>query len=286
MKDKFNKIITEVTVWYNSFLATDYSRKFENWFGELTESSATVYDKAVDHVYNTTHEGGWMHRIFDGSHDPVSMWNIVKDTKIDDTRKEELIAFLETFIKDLNTYAGLPFVSISKNSFDKVASGLSDTFNIPKTWFADIQTFNGAELIGSSVGVLALVFNWNNEDKERFGDLMSSMTIAGAFAGNPLLLIISAIYMGRHYNKQKKKKILSKETLLGIKKGTLTSIVFITTSTMIGGAAWIGLLLGLILAVLARKHHNKITIENIYNWFKSQISKIFKKEKLDLKLIE
>ena len=60
MKDKFNKIITEVTVWYDSFLATDYSRKFENWFGELTESSATIYDKAVDHVYNTNHEGGWM----------------------------------------------------------------------------------------------------------------------------------------------------------------------------------------------------------------------------------
>ena len=80
-----NKLISEIAVWYNSFLATDFSRKFENWFGELTESSATIYDKAVDEAYNITHEGGWLHRLFDGSHDPVSMWNIVKDTKLDDT---------------------------------------------------------------------------------------------------------------------------------------------------------------------------------------------------------
>lgn len=286
MKQKFNNIITEITVWYNSFLATDYSRKFENWFGDLTESTATVYDKAVDQVYNTTHQGGWMHRLFDGSHDPISMWNIVKETKLDDTKKEELIAFLETFIKDFNTYAGIPLFSISKDSFDKVAGSLSNTFNIPKSWFADIQTLNGAELIGASIGVIALIFNWNTQDKEKFGDLMASLTIAGAFSGNPLVLIVSVIYLGRHFNKQKKKNFFSKDFLLGVKKGSLTSVVFIVTSSMIGGAAWIGLLLGLILAILARKHHNLITITNIYKWFKSQISKIFKKEKLDLKLIE
>ena len=59
-----------------------------------------------------------LHRLFDGSHDPVSMWNIVKDTKLDDTNKE-LIA--ETFLKDFNTHAGLPLISITKDSYDKIA---------------------------------------------------------------------------------------------------------------------------------------------------------------------
>ena len=275
-----NKLISEIAVWYNSFLATDFSRKFENWFGGLTESTVTIYDKAVDEAYNTTHEGGWLHRLFDGSHDPVSMWNIVKDTKLDDTRKEELIAFLETFLKDFNTYAGLPLFSITKESYDKVAGQLSSTFHIPKNWFADIQTLNGAELIGSSIGVLALIFNWNTEDKEKFGDLMSSLTIAGAFAGNPLTLIIATIYFGRHYNKQKNKKFFSKDTLTGIKKGTLTTLIFISTSAMIGGAAWIGLVIGLILAVIVRKRHKDISIMSIYEWFKSQIVSIFKRDNL------
>ena len=285
LKNKTNKIISEITIWYNSFLATDYSRKFENWFGDLTESAATVYDKAVDKAYNVNPEGGWMHRLFDGSHDPISMWKIVRDTKLDDTRKEELIAFMETFLKDFNTYAGLPLVTISKDSFDKVAGNLSSTFYIPKSWFADIQTLNGAELIGSSIGVLALIYNWNTKDREKFAELMSSLTIAGAFSGNPLVLLVSIIFMGRHYNKQKKQKLFTKETITGIKKGTLTSIVFIATSAIIGGAAWIGLILGLILAVIARKHHKSINISNIYKWFKNQITKIFKKEKLELKLI-
>lgn len=274
-----NKFISEFTIWYNSFLATDYSQKFESWFGSLTESSATIYDKAVDRAYNTNHEGGWLHRLFDGSHDPISMWNIVKDTKLDDTKKEEIAAFLDTFIKDFNTHAGLPLFTISKESYDKYAGYLSDTFHIPKNWFADIQTLNGSELIGSSIGVLALIFNWNNEDKERFGDLMSTMLISGIVSANPLTLIISTIYMGRHYQKQKKKELFSKETMLGLKKGTITSIVFIGVSTMIGGAAWVGLILGLILAVIARKNHKKINIKTIYNWFNQQISILFKLNK-------
>ena len=274
-----NKFISEFTIWYNSFLATDYSQKFESWFGSLTESSATIYDKAVDRAYNTNHEGGWLHRLFDGSHDPISMWNIVKDTKLDDTKKEEIAAFLYTFIKDFNTHAGLPLFTISKESYDKYAGYLSDTFHIPKNWFADIQTLNGSELIGSSIGVLALIFNWNNEDKERFGDLMSTMLISGIVSANPLTLIISTIYMGRHYQKQKKKELFSKETMVGLKKGTITSIVFIGVSTMIGGAAWVGLILGLILAVIARKNHKKINIKTIYNWFNQQISFLFKLNK-------
>lgn len=279
LKKLSNKIISELAVWFNSFLATDYSRKFENWFGSLTESSASIYDKAVDHVYNTSHEGGWLHRLFDGSHDPISMWNIVKEARIDDTKKEEIAAFLNTFIKDFNTHAGLPLFTISKDSYDKYATYLSDTFHIPKNWFADIQTLNGSELLGSSIGVLALIFNWNNEDKERFGDLMSTMLISGVVSANPLTLILSTIYMGRHFHKQKKKKLFSQETLLGIKKGTITSVVFIGVSTMIGGTAWVGIILGLILAVIARKNHKKISIKSIYNWFNKQISMLFKLKK-------
>ena len=109
---------------------------------------------------------------------------------------------------------------------------------------------------------------------------MSSLTIAGAFAGNPLTLIIATIYLGRHYNKQKNKKFFSKDTLTGIKKGTLTTLVFISTSAMIGGAAWIGLIFGLILAVIVRKRHKDISIKNIYEWFKTQIVSIFKKDNL------
>ena len=49
---------------------------------------------------------------------------------------------------------------------------------------------------------------------------------------------------------------------------------------MIGGAAWIGLVIGLILAVIVRKRHKDISIRSIYEWFKSQIVTTFKKDNL------
>ena len=88
---------------------------------------------------------------------------------------------METFLKDFNTYAGLPLVTISKDSFDKGGWKFKQHILYSKSWFADIQTLNGAELIGSSIGVLALIYNWNTKDREKFAELMSSLTIATLF---------------------------------------------------------------------------------------------------------
>ena len=62
--------------WTNSLLATDAAKSIEHWLGNLAESSATIYDKAVDASYieamkegATKALGGGRHRLFDDSHD-------------------------------------------------------------------------------------------------------------------------------------------------------------------------------------------------------------------------
>ena len=35
-----------------------------------------LYDKAADAVYNTTHEGGALHRLFDGNHAVGGLWDV------------------------------------------------------------------------------------------------------------------------------------------------------------------------------------------------------------------
>ena len=274
MKNLKQEIINKAAIWANNLLASDFSRKFENWFGSLTETTASVYDKAVDAAYNATHIGGWKHRLFDG-HQPFEMWETVKNVKIDDSRKQELEEFIKTFFKDFNTHAGLPFYTLSKDSYDKAAIFLHDKFFIPKDWFYDIQTLNGTELIASSLGVLGAVFSWNKKDAKLFGDLVSSLMMAGAIGGNPITVIISIIMLGRHFHLEKNKRKISKKFLEGTKLGSLSLFSFLGVSAFVGGPVWIGLILGLIVAVLIRKNSNKLNIKSVYEWFRDSLKSLF-----------
>ena len=280
MKNIKQEIFHKASIWANALLASDFSRKFDKWFGSLSQTKATEYDKAIDIAYNSPnaegiiHEGGIWHRLTDMLHDPVSMWKAVKDTKIDDTRKEEINAFIDSFFKDFNTTQGLPFVSITKETFDNGALFLSKNFSIPKNWFYDIQTLNGSELMAGSLSVVSLVFSWNKKDAKLFGDLISSLMLAGAIGGNPITIFVAIIALAKHFNSKKNSKKISKKFLEGTKIGSLSIFSFLGISSFVGGPVWIGLILGLIVAVLVRKHSSKFNIKETYEWFRDSMKSL------------
>jgi len=280
MKNIKQEIFHKASIWTNALLASDFSRKFDKWFGSLSQTKATEYDKAIDIAYNSPnaegiiHEGGIWHRLTDMLHDPVSMWKAVKDTKIDDTRKEEINAFIDSFFKDFNTTQGLPFVSITKETFDNGALFLSKNFSIPKNWFYDIQTLNGSELMAGSLSVVSLVFSWNKKDAKLFGDLISSLMLAGAIGGNPITVFVAIIALAKHFNSTKNSKKISKKFLEGTKIGSLSIFSFLGISSFVGGPVWIGLILGLIVAVLVRKHSSKFNIKETYEWFRDSMKSL------------
>ena len=274
MKNIKQKLLKKAAIISNNLLASDFSKGFERWFGSLTESKPTIFDIAVDAPYNANHVGSWMHRLFDG-HQPLEMWETIKNVKMDDSRKEELFAYIETFFKDFNTPAGLPFFTYTKDGYDKAVIFLNEKFHIPKDWFYDFNTLNGAELVASSISVLAVIFSWNSKDKKLFGDLISSLMTAGAIGGNPITMIIAIIVLGRHINLEKNKSKFSKKFLDGIKKGSIGSLLFISTSAFVGGPVWIGLVLGLIIAIIFRKNSDKFNIKSVYEWFRDSLKSLF-----------
>ena len=280
MKNIKQEIFHKAAIWGNALLASDFSRKFDKWFGSFNQTKATEYDKAIDAAYNSynaqgvIHEGGIYHRLTDMLHDPIAMWNAVKNAKIDDTRKEEINAFIDSFFKDFNTTQGLPFVSITKETFDNAALFLSKNFSIPKSWFYDIQTLNGSELMAGSLSVISLIFIWNKKDARLFGDLVSSLMLAGAIGGNPITVFIAIIALAKHFNSTKKSKKISKKFLEGTKLGSLSIFSFLGISSFVGGPVWIGLILGLIVAVLVRRHSNKFNIKETYEWFRDSMKSL------------
>ena len=88
-----------------------------SWWEKLTESSATIYDKALDKEYLETHIGGGDHRLFDGGHDIFSAWDKVRDALPDDSLQQEIVGYVSALWKDVTTIKGLPFTTVSNENF-------------------------------------------------------------------------------------------------------------------------------------------------------------------------
>ena len=50
MKNIKQEIFHKAAIWANNLLASDFSRKFDKWFGSLSQTKATEYDKAIEVV--------------------------------------------------------------------------------------------------------------------------------------------------------------------------------------------------------------------------------------------
>jgi hypothetical protein len=266
------KRVSEPALWAAAALSTDFSRKFTEWTEWVSQAAPTVYDKSVDAVYNATREGGSeLHRLIDQQHDLFAMWRAVKDALPNDSSIDEIGGYFSALWKDMATPQGIPFTSISREDYDALADALNQTFGIPRSWVSDSLTFNATELLASSLGVVALALNWSSEDKERFGEIASTLGIAGAISANPLLGLVALVSLARAFNEGQDKQAYT-EVLNGMVKGGIGTGVLIAVTAVISGPAWVGLVVGLCLSIYIRKYTDKvIELADIVDWVTSII---------------
>ena len=269
MKSWVKKQFNTLSVAVSGLLAVPYGKQLEKFFSNIIDETPTVYGKTIDKFYNETHIGGALHRLFDRSHSPIDMWEKVKVAVKDDTKLDELKNYFIELGKDLQTPMGIPLHSIQdKGSYDKLVSAISDKFLIKKSWLYDLQTVNLLEVFSTTLGVVALFFGWKKKDKEEFAELCASLGLAGAVGANPLLLIIALVSLAKSYTQNKNKN--------KFKKGTLRGFVgmgsFIMTASLFSSPL-IGIIIGLAVAISVKKSLKKLEFQEIYDWFKENISK-------------
>ena len=269
MKSWVKRQFNTLSVAVSGLLAVPYGKQLEKFFSNIINETPTVYGKTIDKFYNETHIGGALHRLFDQSHSPIDMWEKVKVAVKDDTKLDELKNYFIELGKDLQTPMGIPLHSIQdKASYDKLVSAISDKFLIKKSWLYDLQTVNLLEVFSTTLGVVALFFGWKKKDKEEFAELCASLGLAGAVGANPLLLIIALVSLAKSYTQNKNKN--------KFKKGTLRGFVgmgsFIMTASLFSSPL-IGIIIGLAVAISVKKSLKKLEFQEIYDWFKENISK-------------
>lgn len=180
-----------------AFLSTTELLK---WSESITESAASVYDKALDAEYLKSHIGGGNHRMFDGGHDIVSAWDAVKEASIDDSLQQEVVGYTSALWKDLTTERGLPFVTWSKDQYDASAEWLSSTVPIAsKSWFYDLMSFDVFELLSTSLGVAGMLYALSKDDKERLSEMLGSMGVISIMSANPLMGIAAVLCAAHSY---------------------------------------------------------------------------------------
>ena len=233
----------------------ELSRSVNAWLQSMVSGAPTIYDRAMDATYIDTHIGGGLHRMFDGGHTIPGAFEAVRNASPDDNIFQEAAGLLQALARDATTPMGLPLVNWDQDTFN----GLTDTLGglgISRDWLIDLVNYDAVELVGSSIGVVAIALNWNNEDIEEFTTIVGGMGLSAAVGANPLLLIVTIVALAKAFHTARKTGDW-KEFTDGLAKGGIcTGAVLLVTST-VSGPAVVVLLTGICVGVAAHKATEK-----------------------------
>lgn len=251
----------------NYVVATDAVRQLEQFLGHtFNEGIPSIYDKAMDAVYNATHIGGGnLHRLFDGSHTIWAAWEKCKNALPDDTFAQEVAGYFKALGHDLSSSVGLPIADMTRDGYEQLVSWM-ENFGVTTSWAQDLLHINVPELLGSTIGSLAIIFKWNSKDITKFSDLVAGLGLSSIAAANPLGVVITLVGLARSYQLATRGNAKI-EAVNGFVRGGLKSSVFITTSAVIGGPVWIGLVSAIVIYFITHKHIEKINIQEMQTAF-------------------
>ena len=246
-------------------LASNLAGATNDLVQEMVKGVPTIYDKAMDAKFIETGIGGPDHRLFDGGHTIWGAFTAARGASPDDTIIQEAMGTVQGLLRDVSTPKGLPLVTWDKETFDQVVGALESDFHIPRTWFVDLATYDVADLLGSTVGAVALIFQWNTADTETFTRLVGSMGLSATVGANPLLLIVSVVALGRAFHKA---HLTGEYAALtdGLFKGGLSSGAALAAVGLVGvagGPAGVGLLASLVAGILTQKVSQNVSFVEV-----------------------
>ena len=187
------------------------------------------------------------------------------------------------------------FSSWLHSTYSKSYTIIYDQFNeaikVPQKWIEDIKDVEFNELLASSVGPLALFFNWKKRHKEEFSEIASGALASSFVHGDPIGTITSIVVLAYKYTNSKNKSEL-RNLKWGIIKGGLSVSAFALTIKAMG-VSLISFLVGVCIAAIVKKTVSSLRFFEYIKYLRSlklQIPKIKKKmtrrEFLTLNLFE
>ncbi len=248
----------------------ELSSTINSWLQSMVSGAPTIYDRAMDATYNSTHIGGGLHRMFDGGHTVPGAFEAVRNASPDDNIFQEAAGLLQALARDATTPMGLPLVNWDRDTFYGLANTL-EGFGVSRDWLIDLVNYDAVELVGSSIGVVAIALNWNNEDIEEFTTIVGGMGLSAAVSANPLLLVVTIVALAKAFHTARKTGDW-KEFADGLAKGGIcTGAVLLVTST-VSGPAVVVLLTGICVGVAAHRATENVSLVEVGQFMVRQVT--------------
>jgi hypothetical protein len=169
------------------------------------------------------------------------MWDKVQNALPNDSFLQEVLGYTTALGKDLSSTMGIPLANMTPENYDKIADSLQSSLHIPRDWIADAMHLNANELVGGSIGAIAVALNWNKAEVKQFSQMAGSLGISTIASANPALAAVSLTVLAKGFMEAKETGDYTEFTN-GLIKGGVGTGVFIGTAAVVGGPAWIGVL--------------------------------------------
>ena len=248
-----------------ALLVSNLSNEINGLVQNLVSGNATIYDKAMDARYIATHIGGGQHRLFDGGHTIIGAFRAGHAASPDDNIIQEALGTMQALLRDVSTPNGLPLATWDEETFRRVSETLETNFHIPKAWFYDLNTYDVADLLGSAIGIVAVIFHWNRGETEEFAKLVGGMGLSAVFSANPLLLIVTVVAMARAFHIAHRSGEYA-EFVDGQFKGVVGAGATIGAVTLVGiagGPAGVALITGLVVGILVNRAMKDVSVVEV-----------------------
>ena len=263
-----NRTFKSASEWLSTIpqglLATTLSNDLNRLLSNLDTGAATIYDKAMDAEYVATGIGGGNHRMFDGGHTIWDAFEASRGASLNDPILHEAMGTMQGLFRDAVTPKGLPLANWDQENYNQVAGFLDSNFHIPKDWFYDINSYDVAEVLGATIGVVTIALAWNRADTEHFSKIVGSMGVSAAISANPLLLIVTVVALARAFHKARHTGEYD-EFVDGQIKGAVVTGASLLVIALMGASAptFVVLIAGITAGILASKATENVSFVEI-----------------------
>lgn len=248
-----------------ALLASNLSNDLNRLMQDAVDGAPTIYDQAMDAAYIATHQGGAQHRLFDGGHTIAGAVSTSHEASANDGIIQEALGTVLGLLRDGTTPMGLPIVTWDEATFDRVAAALQSHLEIPKSWFYDLNTYDATELLGGTVGTLALALHWNRADTEAFARLAGGLGLSSVASANPVLLVVTVVALAKAFHQARQTgdyEAFVDGQVKGL-VGTGSTLAAVSLVGVAGGPAGVALLAGLTAGVLANRATKNVSIAQV-----------------------
>ena len=250
-------LTSNALAWLNYLNESTLSKALERWSAQEFNTLSNSFTKALDGSFaaeglksGADYVSPTLHRLIEAGHTLPEAFNRGREALNNDTVIQELWGTTEALLSDMSSVVGLPLINISKETAEEWLEWVKP-LGVDEKRFADFLSYNTVELAGSIIPALALMFSWNSDDTRKFTELVGTLALTTAYAGNPFGLIISLVGLARSFQNAKKSNISTTDWLKSLGKGGVTSSIVLISMSLLGPTAWAAMISGIVIAKIA-----------------------------------